>query len=394
MSVVVSLAITYLETACSHFVSTKDFGLCQMERLIKLLYHFLAYLSRMEDFERFIWYSKKTLNFCKLEICLNRNEGIKGSEEEILTICDKIFEMHWKLASQVGNHKLCALLSLRMHGLFFLLCTTKDIMKFAKYFEITLLSFLQEVKNRNFILEGEVASMLGEILQNLMSYLLTCLNDGGNIKASLTYLILLSFKTAIAHISSRDCLDGLLVAKYSNKQNENASTLFLPLIEAHRTHILLRKLSGNRLCKELCKQAKKITKFLHDFTMIHQQLLESKLLFENPKVMIIYDIIRMLLSFPEKLCWEIIVQLIKATVNLKKHIDSLWKFLYNELKNNSGKEIHDEKKRKLLYLQWYSFVCWCLQVVEIWLGSNEKSIEHSTCSCIAKSHWKKYVISF
>ena len=391
MSTTVFLAITYLETACSHFVSTKDVGICQLERLIKLLYHFLAYLSRMEDFDRFIWYSKKALKFCKLEIFLNRNEGLKGSEEEVLTICDKIFEMHWKVASQIANHKSLALnvLSLRMQGLFFLLSASKDIMKFARYFEIALLSFLQEVKNRNFNLEGEVASMFSEILQSLMSYLVTCLNDGVNIKASLTYLILLSFKTALAQTSPKDCLDGLLVAKCDNRQNDSASTLFLPLIEAHRTNILLRKLSGNKLSKELCKQAKKVTKYLCDFTMIHKQLLESKLLLENPKVMIIYDIIRMLFSFPEKLCWEIMVQLIKVTVNLKKHMDSLWKILYDELKNNSGKEILDEKKRKLLYLQWYSFVCWCLQTVETWLGSNEKSTEHTTCSCIAKSQWKK-----
>ena len=309
----------------------------------------------------------------------------------MVTIYDKIFEIHWKVASQVSKYKPFPLnvLSFRMQGLCFLLNSNKDIMKFGKYFEITILSFLQEIRNQNFILEGEIASILTDVVQSLRNYLISDSNYGITTKATIIYLLLLSYKVDIIYSVSKECLGLPAPAECGNKQKANFSSLFQPLIDAHRTHILLRKLSGNKLSQELCKQAKNITKYLQGFALIHEELLNSKLLVENPKIMIIYDIIRVLLSFPEKLCWELLIQLSKLAVNLKKQIEILLKSIFDEMRNSSNKQILEEKRSKIFYTQWYSFACWYLQTIQTWLGTNEKSV--AVCSCIAKSQWKMYV---
>ena len=392
-SVIVFTAVTCLETACSYFISREDSDLCQLERLIKLLYHFLLYLSKTSDIEKFMWYSKKTLKFCKLERYRNREQVLAVSEEEIVVIYSKIFEMHWKMTSQTSKCKPFPLnvLSLRMQGLCFLLNSTKDIIKFGKYFETTILSFIQEVRNQNVSLDGETENMLADILQSLRSYLVSGSNDGPAQMATVIYSILLSFKIALIHGTSKEYLESLETGNCSNKQKANICSLFLPLIDSFRTHRLLRKLSGSKLSKELCKQSNAITKYLQSFGIVHEGLLNSKLLIENPKITVMYDLVRALLSFPEKLCWEILVQLCKLVVYLKKHIDVLLKSICDEIKNNSNKQICDERKSRIFYTQWYSFACWCLQTIQMWLGKSEKSIGDVICPCIARSKWTKYV---
>ena len=391
--IIIFVAITYLEAACNYIIDAKDFESCQLERLIKLLYHFLAYLSKNGNFEMFEWYSQKTIQFCKSERYLSKAESSVAVEPETIKIYEKIFEMHWKLAGQMPKHKMAHfdVLSMRIQGLNFLLNSSKDVTKFGKYFENALLNFIQENRNLNTRIEGEVANMITDVVQYLGGCLLMNSNDGSSAKATVTYLVLLSFKIIIMHCTSKECFEQLLSSSSGTEQKPNLNSLFLLLIEAHKTNVLLRKFSGSKLCKELCKQARFMKQHLQGFELIHEELLKSKLLIENPKITIIYDIIKALLTFPEVMCWEAVISLSKLAVALKKHIDSLMKCMFGGGNKNNSKRSVEEKRPalKILVSQWYSFACWCLQTHQAWLNSKDKSVGDAKCSCINKSQWKR-----
>lgn len=373
-------------------ISAGDLDACQLERLVKLLYHFLAYLNKEDDLERFKWYSKMTLQFCRLERRFWKDKA-ESSEKETVKIFEKIFEMHWKLASDKTKNKsdFCKVLSIRMQGLQYLLHSTKDILKFGKYFENSLLTFLQEGRNQSTEISGDISLSVIDVICYLGDNFVSNQNQSAAFKAGVIYIVLLSFKLLIIYGKSKEFLEQLTTENLCNQSKPLLNSLLLPLIEAYRTHLLLRKLPAAKVGKELCKQAKVIKQYLQDFEVIHEELLKSKVLIVNPKIVVIYDIIKVLMTFQEKLCWEVLIHLSKLAVTLKRHIKALVDWLCADVRNGSTKKIPEEQINvlKMIATKWYSFVCWCLQTFQSWLSPKEKSVGDAKCSCVTKSVLKR-----
>lgn len=375
--------MTCLGITCNYLTKVNNIESCQLERLIKLLYHFLAYLNKVEDFERFLWFAGKMMNFCKLQ-------GKKNEvpDQELSKIYEKIFEMHWTLGGKMIKSKQHSeAFYMRIHGILFILEMNKDLGKVNKYLENCILNFMQGNKDGNQMIDPATSLLMVEVIK--------CLYDCGlspnssepvKIKGLSTYAILLSYKLLLVHSDSKDCLQGLS-QHVNSKANGAIKNLFIVLIEAYRTNFSLRACTNHKLKKELCKQANSVKQYLKGFETIHEELVKSKLLIANPKITLVYDLLKMLLSFKEVLCWDVLIELAKVATSLKKHIELLQMNICTEAQDDATNKISGEMKNVLgiLLTQWYSFCCWCLQVFQLWLSKDGKSKPDAKCSCTTKS---------
>ena len=323
------------------------------------------------------------MNFCKLQ-----GKKSEISDLELSKMYEKVFEMHWTLGGKMIKSKQHSeAFYMRIHGILFVLEMNKDLAKVNKYLESCMLNFMQENKDGNQKINPETSLLITDVIKCVYDFGLSP-NSGETVKIKglAIYAILLSYKLLLVHGDSKDCLQNLSQC-VNNKSNGGIKNLFLVLIEAYRTNLSLRGCTNHKLKKELCKQANSVKQYLNGFETIHEELVKSKLLIANPKIILVYDILKLLLTFKEVLCWDILTVLAKFATSLKKHMDLLQMSVYTEIQNSANKKGSQELKNILgiLLTHWYSFCCWCLQVFQLWLTKDGKSKADIKCTCTARS---------
>eukprot|EP00795_Rhopilema_esculentum_P014061 gene14061-5047_t len=387
------VAVNYVASAYHHWTSANNIQACELERLTKLLYHFLAHLSKIEDLTRFAWFSTKMLCFLKLEAQKQSKSNSVRIDSETVKINEKIFEIHWKLAGKASkNMELFQdVFIIRMLGLRYLLDFKKDLNKFEKYFENMVLNFLHENRSQSIVINTEASFVLKDIIASLSVNLPSNSKETARNQGTSMYIVLLSFKLLLIHGGSIECAETLSKGLIGIDSTSNLKPLISTLINTHRSHSVLKATSSCKITKTLCKQAGTMKLCLQGLEATHQELFRTKVFMVNPKIAVIYDIIKEFLKFQEKLCWEIIDGLCDMVISFKNHVEVAFKSISCGLKNGSNSKVVDDLLTvfKALCTQWYSFVSWCLQLFQTWLSKTGKMQVDGKCTCITKSSFKK-----
>eukprot|EP00794_Sanderia_malayensis_P003808 gene3808-4335_t len=300
-------------------------------------------------------------------------------DQESKNIFAKIFEMQWALAGKV-DHKNAntlndeAVLS-RTTAIVFIFKTNYDIIKYGKYLEHLLISCMinKEKKLSDIVIE-EINGKLMDIMKVLLKQLLSQRNneneeDESNIKAMNGYLLLLIMKYILMQSYSKDIIDQMMAIMLKYKQPVTWIKVCREIC-----HICTAKSNGSNVSS--CKYLKAL---LLASETLFSMFYKNRFLIANPRLTILFDIIKMCITYTGPICTEVLRNLLKFVNTADEVIGST---VMKMTKENGKKELAEKFQSNKNYLknQLQSFVSLCLEVFQSSLSKSELS-NNMHCSC-------------